>query len=231
MRLLTRREYQNTARDLLGDPFLPAFVLPADQDDAASRFPFHATAPIAVADAILYRNAAETLAKTAVKAIATVLPCAATAASADGSDSTCVAAFLAPAGFAAKVYRRPLASREVTRLTALFATARAQPHALGFADAAGLVIEAMLQSSGFLYHWEVDPVAAVRDGKVVKLGGYEIANRLSYLLWGPMPDGPLFAAAAAGQLADLAGVDAQVRRMLKDPRSAGAMADFFTDWL
>ena len=63
------------------------------------------------------------------------------------------------------------------------------------------------------------------------MGNYEIANRLSYLLWGTMPDATLFAAAAAGQLGDLSSVESQVRRMLKDPKAAGTFADFFSDWL
>ncbi|MES1206304.1 MAG: DUF1592 domain-containing protein, partial [Pseudomonadota bacterium] len=69
------------------------------------------------------------------------------------------------------------------------------------------------------------------EGGVVKLGNYELANRLSYLLWGTLPDYQLFAAAAGGGLSNQAGVEAQARRMLADARAADAVGAFFTDWL
>jgi hypothetical protein len=137
---------------------------------------------------------------------------------------------------ATKLYRRPLTAAsngvgsDVARLTQLYAIAREPPLSLDFPGSVGLMIEAMLQSTEFLYHWQVDP-DAVREGAIVRLGNYEIANRLSYLLWGSMPDDALFASAAAGQLGDLANIETQVRRMLMDPKAAGTFADFFTDWL
>src|SRR5207244_3223029 len=90
-----------------------------------------------------------------------------------------------------------------------------------------------LQSPGFLYHGEQDPGAAIKDGTTgaVQLGGYELANRLSYFLWGTMPDSTLFAAASGGQLKDAASVETQVRRMLADPKATGTFVDFFADWL
>jgi hypothetical protein len=232
LRLLTRREYLATARDLLGSPVvLPE--LPADEQDLDSGFAFHTTGSVAPEAALQYRAAAEALAAAALTSIASWLPCTTTISSAD-SESACLASFFGPSGFASKIYRRPLATlgdaSEVTRLTALYQTGRSAL-ALGVTDSFALVVEAMLQSPEFLYHWELDAAPAARDGAVVKLGNYEIANRLSYLLWGTLPDDSLFAAAAAGQLGDLSGVELQVRRMLKDPKAADTFADFFSDWL
>jgi hypothetical protein len=228
--LLTRRQYVNTLRDLFADPSLGPDPLPADVQDSTLGFAFHTTGIVAAADASLYRDAAETMAKTALGSVDKWLPCAATAAPAD-FETSCLATFLGPTGLAQRIFRRPLSAADVGRLTALYTTGRAPPLSLDFTGAIGLVIEATLQSPEFLYHWELDPVPAVREGSVVKLGNYEIANRLSYLLWGTMPDATLFAAAAAGALADLPSVEAQVRRMLKDERAKGAISDFFTDWL
>jgi hypothetical protein len=220
----------NTLRDLFADPSLGPDPLPADVQDSTFGFAFHTTGIVAAADASMYRDAAESLAKIALGSIDTWLPCAATTASVD-LETTCLATFLGPTGLAQRIFRRPLSAADADRLTALYMTGRAPPLSLDFTGAIGLIIEATLQSPEFLYHWELNPVPAVREGAVVKLGDYEIANRLSYLLWGTMPDATLFAAAAAGELADLARVEAQARRMLKDERAKGTISDFFTDWL
>ena len=51
----------------------------------------------------------------------------------------------------------------------------------------------MLMSPNFLYRWELAPKAAVKEGAFVRFNSYEIASRLSYLLWASMPDDDLFA--------------------------------------
>jgi hypothetical protein len=224
LRLLTRREYLNTVKDLLGDTSLTAEALPEDDEDLASGFAFHTTGTVATLDSNLYRDAAEALARNAVAKIATLLPCAPPAASAEAA---CASTFVTT--FGPKMYRRPLTATDATRLTSLYQTGRTTL-SLPFADAIGLVIEGVLQSPEFLYHGEVD-ATVTKEGAVVKLGNYELANRLSYLVWGSMPDQALFDAASKGQLADTVSVETQVRRMLKDPRAAVAFSDFFTDWL
>jgi hypothetical protein len=58
-----------------------------------------------------------------------------------------------------------------------------------------------------------------------------MASRLSYFLWGTMPDEELFAAADAGLLGDKAQIEKQARRMLDDPKAHDAVAEFHTQWL
>ena len=65
----------------------------------------------------------------------------------------------------------------------------------------------------------------------MQLGNYQVANRLSYFLWGTMPDATLFAAAAAGELSTADGVGTQVTRMLADTKAQSFVADFIEDWL
>ena len=132
--------------------------------------------------------------------------------------------------FGAKAYRRPLSTAETTTLTNLYNTGRTTL-ALDFNGAIVLLVEAMLQSPGFLYHWEMDPGPAIKDGAVVQLGNYQIANRLSYFLWGTMPDATLFTAAQSGQLITADGVQTQVTRMLADTKAQAFVADFIDDWL
>lgn len=65
----------------------------------------------------------------------------------------------------------------------------------------------------------------------MQLGNYQVANRLSYFLWGSMPDDELFRAARSGELSSPAGVEQQARRMLQSDKAKDAWADFFDDWL
>jgi hypothetical protein len=58
-----------------------------------------------------------------------------------------------------------------------------------------------------------------------------MASRLSYALWGSMPDDQLFAQADANKLGTAADIETQVRRMLADPKAAQAMEDFHVQWL
>ena len=159
LRLLTQREYQNTIKDLLGAATVPLPDLPGDEQDFASGFAFHSTGSVTEQIALQYRGAAEAVAQAALTNIGSWLPCATSAGSSPDSEATCLGAFFAPTGFASKLYRRPLSTTattgEVDRLTALYRAARAAgPMSTDISEALGLVIEAMLQTPGFLYHWE-----------------------------------------------------------------------------
>ena len=237
LRLLSAREYLNTVRDLLADTTLQAPALPDGDEDpqATPSFAFQLPHAVATQDGTLLQSAAETLARNAVAHLTTLLPCASPTLT-GAAATTCLNTFLTT--FMPKMYRRPLTAAEASTTAAapgplakLFALGTSTL-ALGFNDAIGLLIEASLQSPQFLYHWEVDPKTVVTPaGAVVKLGNYELASRLSYFLWGTMPDAALFTAAAAGTLGDAATLDTQVRRMLKDPKANDMFLNFFTDWL
>ena len=226
LRRLTSREYLNTARDLLGDSTLGAADVPGESDDLSNNaFPFRQPNVIGTLDAGNLQAAAEALATNIATKLSTVLPCTPANAAAEAA---CATQFITT--FGAKAYRRPLGTTEVNDLTTLYQTARSTL-SLDFNGAIDMLIEAMLQAPGFVYHWEMDPGAAIKDGSVVQLGNYQVANRLSYFLWGTMPDQTLFAAAAAGQLATADGIQAQAERMLMDSKAKDMIADFIDDWL
>ncbi|HSS38940.1 MAG TPA: DUF1592 domain-containing protein [Polyangia bacterium] len=226
LRRLTAREYLNTARDLLADTTLNSGDVPNESDDLSNNaFPFRQPGAIGSFEAGNLQSAAETLAGHLATKLTSVLPC--TPAN-SGAEAGCANQFITT--FGAKVFRRPLSATEVTDLTAMYQTGRTTL-GLDFNGAIDLLIETMLQSPQFVYHWEMDPGPAVKDGNVVQLGNYQIANRLSYFLWGTMPDQALFAAAAAGQLTTTAGLQTQIQRMLADSKAADMAADFFDDWL
>lgn len=139
-------------------------------------------------------------------------------------EGACVDAFLD--SFAKKAFRRPLADDEKTRWKGFYDKVR--PSSTNFADAIAQLAEAIVESPQFLYKLEVGSGGGAEG---VKLTGYEIATRLSYLLWDTMPDADLWKAAEDGSLAKVAGIEAQVARMLKDGKARAAIDEFARQWV
>jgi hypothetical protein len=97
-----------------------------------------------------------------------------------------------------------------------------------FEKAIRLPMKAVLVSPHFLYRIEDDP----KDPNSVRtLNDFEFATRLAYFLWSTMPDEELFGVASRGELRKPDILDAQVRRMLKDPRSKALSENFAGQWL
>lgn len=218
LRRLTHREYNNTVRDLLGVTSNPADAFPLDVDGT---FPFHRSGAVSTLDASTLRDAAEVLVKTLD--VAKLLPC-----QPSGGEDACATQFIST--FGAKAYRRPVSADESARLTALFKTARTSMM-LDFNESIRVLVEAIVQSPGFLYRWELGNNTASLEGAVAKLTPYEVASRLSYFFWRSMPDKTLFDAAASGSLKDAASVTEQAKRLLADPKSKAIISAFFDEWL
>jgi hypothetical protein len=129
--------------------------------------------------------------------------------------------------FASKAYRRPATTDEVERLAKLVEAVEAK----GEKWEAGiqLAMQAVLVSPKFLFRLELDSPPADAGGSPVALDEYQLASRLSYFLWSSMPDYELFDLAAKKQLT--ANLDAQVKRMLKDPRARALVDNFVMQWL
>ncbi|MEM9190967.1 MAG: DUF1592 domain-containing protein [Myxococcota bacterium] len=96
------------------------------------------------------------------------------------------------------------------------------------AEGVGELIAVILVSPRFLYRFEVGREG---PGARLPLKGYELASRLSYHFWGTMPDAELFAAAESGALETDAGYEAQVDRVIADPRAQAVLGTFITEWL
>jgi hypothetical protein len=128
--------------------------------------------------------------------------------------------------FARKAYRRPVKPEELQRLMKLYQVADGQGD--GFEQALKLPLKAVLASPHFLFRVEDDPKepAAAR-----RLDDHELAARLSYFLWSSMPDAELSAAADQNQLRKPEVLAAQVKRMLRDPKSDALTANFAGQWL
>lgn len=96
-----------------------------------------------------------------------------------------------------------------------------------FEEAVGFVLEALLQSPRFLYRIERQR----GDGTSWPVGEYELASRMSYIIWGGPPDQELMRAAADGSLSSPDTLAAQASRMLADPRAVTKSLQFATQWL
>ncbi|HSJ04714.1 MAG TPA: DUF1592 domain-containing protein [Verrucomicrobium sp.] len=121
--------------------------------------------------------------------------------------------------FAAKAWRRPLASGEAASLITLVREAERSGLAPDAAIQEG--IKAVLCSPEFLY----------REEKSSSLNNYELAARLSYFLWASMPDEPLMTLAASGELSQPRVLREQAMRLLADPRSEAFVEEFLNGWL
>lgn len=127
--------------------------------------------------------------------------------------------------FLPKAFRRPVEPGEVDQFLKLFATAaeRGDP----YEEAIKLTLKAVLASPDFLFRVETAP----QKPGAHPISDYELATRLSYFLWGTMPDDELMHAAGEGRLKDAAVLSAQVERLLDHPRSRFFAHTFMGQWL
>src|SRR3954469_16719633 len=124
-------------------------------------------------------------------------------------------------------YRRPPSQAELDVLLRVFDLAR--QNKLGYADALRLMLKAVLVSPQFLF---ITPGVEAESGRsIVPLDDYQLASRLSYLLWATMPDAELSALADRGKLHEPAVLKAQVKRLLEDQRSRALFDGFGAQWL
>ena len=121
--------------------------------------------------------------------------------------------------------RGPLEDQEVAAFRGVSTTVAAAGGT--FEEALTLLVEAMLQSPRFLYRVENER----GDGTAWPVSEYELASRMSYIIWGAPPDAQLLTAAENGQLFEEDGLNAQLKRMLDDRRAAKRSAEFIHEWL
>jgi hypothetical protein len=235
MRRLSDVEYANSLQDLLGLPGRDAQIAAAlapsagttarpagswavyDLDNLAGlatsppRFQAYFDVATAMIDAAF----------AAYPTRARLVPCAQTSP----NDEACTRSIISMFGL--RAWRRPLTASEIDAFVAL---ARGALTAGGdFIEAMRQVIQAMLVSESFLYRIELDvPPTSVAPHP---LTSYDLATRLSYLLWSTTPDDELLQLAATDALRAKATLTAQATRLLADPRAAGFVWNFFGQWL
>jgi hypothetical protein len=223
-RRLSAAEYNNTVRDLLGDQSLPAARLGFDQESARSGF--SGGGPVSEDEARALIEVTDSLAGSAVQRLPALLPCGAVPP-ARPEQERCARQFIE--GFGKRAFRRPLAPDESQAFADLFG--QRLDAGDDFPGAIKVLVSAFLLSPRFLYRWEATPATVLVEGGLVRYNSYEMASRLSYLIWASMPDDRALALADQQGLATGPAIEAEARRMLADRKAAGGIADFFVQWL
>jgi len=220
LRRLTRVEYDNTVRALLGTAQAPAreFV----EDELVGTFHTNVTAPVSEIGLEQYTMAAEALAREAVDThLDTLLACD----PATAGEDACAAQLIET--FGRRAFKRPLTSEERSQYDALFATERT---VRGFTEGIRLVLAAFLTSPYFLYHaLAAEPAAP--GATIARLTPHSIAERLAFFLWRRTPDDELLDAAERGDLDTPEGVESHVERLVADERALPVLVAFHAEWL
>ncbi|MCY4509467.1 MAG: DUF1592 domain-containing protein, partial [Acidobacteria bacterium] len=140
-------------------------------------------------------------------------------------EAGCAAEILS--GLARRAFRRPVDEIDVEPLLALYEEGRREG---GFEQGIQFAVRGILIDPEFLFRIEWDPTGAA-PGKAYPVSDLELASRLSFFLWSSLPDDALVDVAAAGRLRDPGVLEAQIARMLDDPRSDAFVDNFFGQWL
>lgn len=223
MRRLSTDEYDNTLFDLIGDDTRPGSALiPEDVADPYDN---------AFANQIASRTLIEALEQLATESTARLMADAARRDQVVGcqptgpDDAACLSSFTA--AFGRRALRRPLADEEVARFVALGAQYAAEEN--DFYAGVAVILRAFLQDPEFVYRVEIG--TPTDEPGVSRLDDFEVATRLSYLLWGTTPDDALLDRAEAGGLATPEDVRGAAQEMLDDPRALARIDRFHSMWL
>ncbi|WP_437279567.1 DUF1592 domain-containing protein [Sorangium sp. So ce375] len=220
MRLLSREQYLNTVRDLVGDvPGLDAALGPASEASA-----FGLLQPdVTQVELEHFQTAADVIAAAIVgnpTALEEIAPCEAGAEARECARQLVVR-------FGARAYRAPITdAADIERHLQLFSVGAETSYEHGVE----LLLRGMLQSPRFLYRVEIGTSEKV-SGRAVKLSPYEVAARLSYMLWGTLPDARLNEAIEDGSLTTKEGVAEQLEWMLEDERGKELVNRFLGSWM
>ncbi len=125
-------------------------------------------------------------------------------------------------------YRRPVTPADLATLTEFYQTGRSDNGS--FDDGIEAALQRLLVDPEFVYRSEAEP-AALAAGKSYRVTDLALASRLSFFLWSSVPDDELIDIAAKGKLRDPAVLQAQVRRMLADPKSEAMITNLTGQWL
>ncbi len=129
------------------------------------------------------------------------------------------------ASFMSRAWRRPVQADEIERAAGISDAALARGANMNVAIREAAI--AVLSSPKFIFRMEPDD--APDNSEPHPLNDFQLATRLSYFIWSTMPDEELMKLAAERKLA--VNLDAQVRRMLKDPRAETLVENFGMQWL
>lgn len=153
-----------------------------------------------------------------------------------------------------RAYRRPITEEELQSKLDLVTLAEGEGDS--FDEGIRLALQAILASPNFLFRIEANPTraqagfrsqeasnvlarmqaprsqaAAAPRVEEYPVSDIELASRLSYFLWASMPDAELMRVAKGGTLRQPAVLEAQVRRMMADPKGFNLVENWAAQWL
>jgi len=224
IRRLTKAEYGNTLHDLFGIEPSIADGLPDEVSGEGylnSLSPLQLEQYLTIADRVLDRIVApEDAPPTEVQKRLFGEPAALETGSREAAREVA-------RSIARRAYRRPPTEAELDVLVEAFELGRQND--LGYEQSLHLMLRAVLVSPQFLF---ITPAGELESSTgVVPLDDYQLASRLSYLLWATMPDDELMALADGGTLHEPEILEAQVKRLLQDRRSRALFDGFGAQWL
>jgi hypothetical protein len=129
---------------------------------------------------------------------------------------------------ASRSYRRPATAADIEAPLAFYNETRQRGGTFDAGIRAGLA--RILVSPSFLYRIERDP-AGLKPGTARKVSDIELASRLSFFLWSSIPDERLVNLAASGKLRQPGVLNAELKRMIADPRADALVSNFAGQWL
>ena len=142
-----------------------------------------------------------------------------------GEEKTCATDIVRR--LASQAYRGPLTATDTEGLMHFYDQGRKEGD---FESGIRMALQAILASPRFLFRLEQTPATA-RPGQNYRITDLDLASRLSFFLWGSVPDAELVKVAQNGTLKTPAGLSAQVKRMLADQRSEALSTRFASQWL
>ncbi len=128
---------------------------------------------------------------------------------------------------ATRAFRRPVEGSEIEALAELYEEGAAEG---GFEIGVRTALQGILASPDFIFRFEPAAQDEGRGG-MRPLSDLALASRLSFFIWGALPDAKLVEAATRGDLSGMDGLEAQVARMLDDPRADALGERFAAQWL
>jgi mono/diheme cytochrome c family protein len=129
---------------------------------------------------------------------------------------------------AQEAFRGPVSEADMETLLSLYQAERNKKR--DFEGGIRIVLQAILSDPEFVFRFERTP-NGVAPGANYRLPDLELASRLSFFLWSAPPDAELLKLAEQNKLHDEKTLEAQVRRMMKDPRSETLATNFADQWL
>lgn len=218
LRRLTRFEYRNAVQDLLGVDASAAAELPADE--VTNSFDNNAAVlTVSGLHAEKYVLVSEALANSASAQARALTGCDEQAQ----GEEACATAFAK--SFGRRAFRRALTPGDESLLMTAYAAGRTGG---SYAEGIEVMVRAALQSPSFLYRLELSAATDARTR--VPLDAYELAARLSFLVWSSGPDDALLDAASRGELNSKEQLRQKARAMLADARAQRSMSHFFEQW-